>query len=285
MKLDKKKSLNTSKFLRLILLYLLAAGGAAVMVFPFLWMVSNAFKEHVFVIEYPPQLIPTNPSIGNFVRAWTSNNFQLYFTNSAVVALTSTFFTVLFSAMMAYAFARFKFPGREALFFTILLVLMVPDMITIIPKFLLIKTLGLRNSLWGLILVYIAGSTSLNTFLLRGFFEQLPHELEEAMLIDGAGYFTIFLRMILPLSAPALATVTIFSFLGHWDEFTWALTIIDDPLKRTLPIAIYSFQGQHGTEWGLVFAAMIIALIPVLIIFITLQRYFVSGITAGAVKG
>lgn len=285
MKLDKKKSFNTSKFLRLILLYLLAAGGAAVMVFPFLWMVSNAFKEHVFVIEYPPQLIPTNPSIGNFVRAWTSNNFQLYFTNSAVVALTSTFFTVLFSAMMAYAFARFKFPGREALFFTILLVLMVPDMITIIPKFLLIKTLGLRNSLWGLILVYIAGSTSLNTFLLRGFFEQLPHELEEAMLIDGAGYFTIFLRMILPLSAPALVTVTIFSFLGHWDEFTWALTIIDDPLKRTLPIAIYSFQGQHGTEWGLVFAAMIIALIPVLIIFITLQRYFVSGITAGAVKG
>lgn len=285
MKAEKRPPFNLTKFLRLILLYLLAAGGAVVMVFPFLWMVSNAFKEHVFVIEYPPQLIPTNPSIGNFVRAWTSNNFQLYFTNSAIVALTSTFFTVLFSAMMAYAFARFKFPGREVLFFAILLVLMVPDMITIIPKFVLIKTLGLRNSLWGLILVYIAGSTSLNTFLLRGFFEQLPHELEEAMLIDGAGYFTIFLRMILPLSAPALATVTIFSFLGHWDEFTWALTIIDDPLKRTLPIAIYSFQGQHGTEWGLVFAAMIIALIPVLIIFISLQRYFVSGITAGAVKG
>lgn len=280
-----RKPFNPKRFFRLVLLYLLAAGGAVVMIFPFLWMVSNAFKEHVFVIEYPPQLIPTHPSIGNFVRAWTSNNFQLYFTNSAVVALTSTFFTVLFSAMMAYAFARFKFPGREVLFFAILLVLMVPDMITIIPKFVLIKTLGLRNSLWGLILVYIAGSTSLNTFLLRGFFEQLPHELEEAMLMDGAGYFTIFLRMILPLSAPALATVTIFSFLGHWDEFTWALTIIDDPLKRTLPIAIYSFQGQHGTEWGLVFAAMIIALIPVLLIFIALQRYFVSGITAGAVKG
>lgn len=280
-----RRPINWPRIGRLLLLYLLAAAGAVVMVFPFLWMVSNAFKEHVFVIEYPPQLIPANPSWGNFVRAWTSNNFQLYFTNSAIVALTATFFTVLFSAMMAYAFARFQFPGREALFFTILLVLMVPDMITIIPKFLLIKTLGLRNSLWGLILVYIAGSTSLNTFLLRGFFEQLPHELEEAMLIDGAGYLTIFLRMILPLSAPALATVTIFSFLGHWDEFTWALTIIDDPLKRTLPIAIYSFQGQHGTEWGLVFAAMIIALIPVLVIFITLQRYFVSGITAGAVKG
>ncbi|MCX8025877.1 MAG: hypothetical protein N3A60_11815, partial [Thermanaerothrix sp.] len=143
-----KRPFNLTKFLRLILLYLLAAGGAVVMVFPFLWMVSNAFKEHVFVIEYPPQLIPANPSIGNFVRAWTSNNFQLYFTNSAIVALTSTFFTVLFSAMMAYAFARFRFPGREVLFFTILLVLMVPEMITIIPKFLLIKTLGLRNSLW-----------------------------------------------------------------------------------------------------------------------------------------
>lgn len=279
------KKINKKHLSRNIVLYLLAIAGTVVMLFPFLWMVSNAFKENVFVIEYPPQLIPDNPSVGNFIRAWTSNNFQLYFSNSAFVAITSTIFTVLFSAMVAYAFARFKFPLKELLFYIILLVLMVPDLVTIIPKFILVKDLGLRNSLWGLILVYVAGSIPLNTFLLRGFFEQIPHELEEAMLIDGAGYFDIFFRLALPLASPALATVTIFSFMGNWDEFIWALTAIDDPLKRTLPIAIYSFQGQHGTEWGLVFAAMIIALIPSLIVFLSMQKYFVKGLTTGAMKG
>ena len=155
----------------------------------------------------------------------------------------------------------------------------------IIPRFELVTKLGLRNSLWGLIVVYVAGGTSLNTFLLRGFFEQLPHELDEAMLIDGASYLDIFFKLILPLSSPALATVTIFTFMGNWDEFTWALTAVDNPLKRTLPVAIYSFQGQHGTQWGLVFAAMIIALIPVLIVFFSMQKYFVSGLTTGSIKG
>ncbi|NTV36377.1 MAG: carbohydrate ABC transporter permease [Anaerolineaceae bacterium] len=273
------------KLTRNIILYVLALLGAVVMIFPFLWMVSNALKANVFVIEYPPQLFPQNASFENFSRAWNSNNFQLYFANSAFVALTATFLTVLVSSTTAYAFARFNFPGKEFLFLFLLLVLMVPDMVTIIPKFLLVKTLGLRNSLWGLIVVYVAGSTSLNTFLLRGFFEQLPHELEEAMLIDGANYLTIFFRLAIPLSAPAIATVTIFSFMGHWDEFTWALTAIDEPLKRTLPVAIYSFQGQHGTEWGLVFAAMIIAIIPTLLVFLSLQKYFVKGLTSGSIKG
>jgi ABC-type glycerol-3-phosphate transport system permease component len=276
---------NPKKLVRLFILYIFAILGAVVMVLPFLFMISNSLKANVFVIEYPPQLIPPNPSFENFLRAWDSNNFKLYFTNSAFVAIISTFFTVFVSATTSYAFARFKFPAKEFLFFFILLVLMVPDMVTIIPKFLLVKTLGLRNSLWGLIIVYVAGSTSLNTFLLRGFFEQLPHELEEAMLIDGANYLTIFFKLAIPLSAPALATVTIFSFMGHWDEFTWALTAIDEPLKRTLPVAIYSFQGQHGTEWGLVFAAMIIAIIPTLMVFLALQKYFVKGLTSGSIKG
>jgi ABC-type glycerol-3-phosphate transport system permease component len=276
---------NPKKLVRLFILYILAILGAVVMVLPFLFMISNSLKANVFVIEYPPQLIPSNPSFENFLRAWDSSNFKLYFANSAFVAIISTFFTVLVSATTAYAFARFKFPAKEFLFFFILLVLMVPDMVTIIPKFLLVKTLGLRNSLWGLIIVYVAGSTSLNTFLLRGFFEQLPHELEEAMLIDGANYLTIFFKLAIPLSAPALATVTIFSFMGHWDEFTWALTAIDEPLKRTLPVAIYSFQGQHGTEWGLVFAAMIIAIIPTLMVFLSLQKYFIKGLTSGSIKG
>ncbi len=273
------------KWLKPLILYTLATVGGLIMIFPFLWMVSNALKANVFVIEYPPVLIPANPSLANFVKAWNANNFQLYFRNSAVVASVSTFFTVFFSAMIAYAFARFKFPGREFLFFTILIVLMVPDVTLIIPRFYVAKALNLRDSLVGLIIVYVAGSASANMFLLRGFFEGLPRELEEAVLIDGGNYLTVFFRIILPLSTPALATVAIFSFLGHWEEFTWALTAIDDPTKRTLPVAIYSFFGQHGTEWGLVFAAMIIALIPVLGLFISLQKYFTAGLTAGSIKG
>ena len=272
------------KWVKNIFLYLLAIVGAVMMIFPFLWMVSNAFKANVFVIEYPPQLIPDNPSLENFTRAWTSNFFQLYFKNSAFVAIISTLGTVLFSAMTAYAFGRFEFKGKEILFTIMMLVLMVPDIISVIPRFYVAKTLGLRNSLWGLIVFYIAGSVPLNTFLLRGFFEAQPRELEDAMTIDGAGPFNIFFRMALPLAAPALATVTIFSFLGNWDEYVWALTAIDDPLKRTLPVAIYSFQGQHGTEWGLVFAAMIIALIPVFIVFLLMQKHFTGGLTTGAFK-
>jgi ABC-type glycerol-3-phosphate transport system permease component len=258
--------------------------GAVMMIFPFLWMVSISLQAHVFVIEYPPKLIPDQPSLDNYVRAWISNNFQLYFLNSSITAIAATFGAVICSAMAAYAFARFQFKGKELLFTLFLIVLMIPDIVTIMPKFLLAKTLGLRNSLWGLILFYIGMNISLNTFLLRGFFESQPKELEEAMVLDGASPFTIFFRLALPLAKPALATVTIFSFLANWDEFIWALTIIDDPLKRTLPIAIYSFQGQHGTEWGLTFAAMIIALIPVILIFIALQRYFTGGLTTGAFR-
>jgi len=265
--------------------YVILLGGAVVMFIPFLWMVSTSLKEYAFVIEFPPKLIPSEPTLNNFVEAWTTGQFQLYFKNSLIVATTSVVLAVLISAMMAYAFARFDFPGKEILFFGTLLLLMVPNIIGIIPQFLLAKTLGLRNSLFGLVLFYVATSLPLNTFLLRGFFETLPKEMEDAMLIDGANYFTIFTRMILPLSKPALATVSIFSLLGFWDEYVLALTFIDDQTKRTLPIAIASFHGQHGTDWGLVFAASLIAMIPIVALYMALQRYFTGGLTTGAFKG
>ncbi len=272
-------------YTRQSLLYLIAIAGGIVMLFPFLWMVSTAFKQYQYVIEWPPKLIPAVPSIQNFIEAWTASNFQLYFRNSLVVAVSSLILAVLFSSMAAYSFARFEFPFKEPLFYLILLVLMVPNLIAIIPQFLLAKALNLRNSLFGLVLFYTAGSIPMNTFLLRGFFETLPKELEEAVLIDGGSYFTIFSRIVLPLSTPALATVSIFSMLGFWDEYVQALTFIDEPLKRTLPIAIAQYQGQHGTNWGLVFAASLIAIVPVIAVYVSLQKYFVSGITAGAFKG
>jgi multiple sugar transport system permease protein len=267
--------------LRLVLL----VAGAAVMVLPFAWMLATSFKPDSLVLQVPPQLIPHHPTTANYTGAWSSNDFGRYFLNSVIVAVATTVAAVLLSAMMAYSFARFVYPGRTLLFGLLLVGLMVPTMMLLVPQFLLAKQLLLLNSLWGLVVFYTGGNLALNTFLLRNFFVDIPRELEEAMVVDGAGPWKRFWRLILPLSRPALATVAIFTFLGSWDEFVWALTIINDPSKRTLPIAIALFQGQHATSWGLVFAASVIAVVPVIAVFAIFQRQFVSGLATGALKG
>jgi len=258
---------------------------AAVMVVPFAYMLATSFKPNTLVLELPPRFIPDHPTVANYTGAWGSNNFGRYFVNSLIVAAVTTVASVFLSSLMAYAFARFRFPGRTLLFGLLLIGLMVPTMMLIIPQFLLAKQLMLLDSLWGLVFFYTGGTLALNTFLLRSFFQDIPAELEEAMVVDGAGPWARYRQLILPLSRPALATVGIFTFLASWDEFVWALTIINDPNRRTLPIAIALFQGQHATSWGLVFAASAIAIVPVLAVFVAFQRQFVSGIATGALKG
>jgi multiple sugar transport system permease protein len=259
--------------------------GVAVMIVPFAYMVSTSFKHNQLVLQLPPQFIPHHPTFSNYRNAWSSNDFGRYFVNSVIVALATTFFAVWISSMMAYSFARFRFPGRGLLFGLMLIGLMVPTMMLLIPQFLLARQLHALNSLWGLVFFYTAMNLALNTFLLRSFFMDIPHELEEAMVVDGAGPWTRYWRLMLPLSRPALATVAIFTFLASWDEFVWALTVIDDPNRRTLPIAIALFQGQHTTHWELVFAASVVAILPVIFIFALFQRQFVSGLATGALKG
>ncbi|MCC2028377.1 carbohydrate ABC transporter permease [Microbacterium sp. YMB-B2] len=259
--------------------------GAIVMVTPFLYMLSTSFKPQAYVLTTPPQFIPDPFTFDNYVQAWTTQDFSLYAMNSLIVAVIATGLSVLFSSMMAYAFTRFEFPGREWIFRILLIGLMVPAMMLIIPQFVLAKYFGLLDSLAGLIVFYVAGSLALNTFLLRGFFAALPAELDQAMQMDGANAWTRYWKLALPLARPALATATIFTFLACWDEFAWALTIINSPQNRTLPIAIQLFQGQNATQWGLVFAASVIAIIPVIVVYLIFQRHFVQGLTSGAVKG
>ena len=259
--------------------------GSAAMVLPFLYMLSTSLKSQTYVLTIPPQFIPHPATLSNYSQAWTTNDLSRYFVNSLLVAAVTTTLSLLLSSMMAYAFARFSFPGKNLLFKVLLLGLMIPAMMLIIPQFIMAKYLGVIDSLAGLVVFYVGASLSLNTFLLRGFFQAIPAELEQAMQIDGAGAWSRYWRLILPLAKPALATATIFTFLGSWDEFAWALTIINTPSKRTLPLAIALFQGQNSTLWGLVFAASIIAIVPVLVVFVIFQRYFVQGLTAGAVKG
>ena len=265
--------------------YVLLVVGAIVMVLPFLYMLSTSFKGQQYVLTTPPQWIPHPVTASNYSDVLSADHFGLYFLNSVIVAVISTAISLLLSSMMAYAFARFSFPGRELMFRILLLGLMIPAMMLIIPQFILAKYLGLLDSLGGLVVFYVASTLSLNTFLLRGFFEAIPNELEQAMEVDGAGSITRYWRLILPLAKPALATATIFTFLNSWDEYAWALTIINTPTKQTLPLAIAFFQGQNSTLWGLVFAASVVAVVPVIVVFLVFQRHFVQGLTSGAVKG
>ncbi|HEX7806174.1 MAG TPA: carbohydrate ABC transporter permease [Cellulomonas sp.] len=265
--------------------YLILGVAAVVLVYPFLYMLSTSFKTRSLVLSAPLDLIPSNPTLDNYAQALGANNFGRYFLNSAMVAVVSTALIVALSSMMAYAFSRLTFPGKRILFTAIVVGLAIPTMMLIIPQFLLARDLHLLNSLQGLVPFYVGTALGFNTFLLAGFFETIPRELDEAMIVDGAGPWRRYWSLALPLARPALATTVIFAFLGTWDEFAWALTVLNDTDVRTLPIAISLFQGQHSTSWGLVFAASMIAIVPVLIVYIVFQRFFVAGLTTGAVKG
>jgi len=264
--------------------YVLLGVATVTFIFPFAYMLSTSFKARSFILEFPPSLIPSDPTTANYTTALSTANFARYFLNSASVAIVSTALIVLLSSMMAYAFTRLRFPGRRLLLALIIVGLTIPTMMLIIPQFLLARDMGLLNSLPGLVPFYVGTALAFNTFLLSGFFEGIPRELDEAMLIDGAGPWRRYWNLTLPLSKPALATAAIFAFLGSWDEFAWALTVLNDTDSRTLPIAIALLQGEHSTSWGLVFAASIIAIVPILILYIIFQRFFVAGLTSGALK-
>lgn len=276
--------MNRKVFSRVPVYVLLLVGGILTMA-PFIMMISTSLKPRAFVLETPPQVIPEDPTLGNYGQVWASEGFARYFFNSTYVSIISVIGILLLGSMMAYALSRFEFPGKKIVYWVLLLALMIPGMMLIIPQFILAQDIGVVDSHLGLILFYVAGQLAFTTFLLNSFFTGIPKELEEAMYIDGANAWTVYWRLILPLSRPALATAGIFVFLATWDEFIWALTIISDRSLRTLPMAIALFRGQHATEWGLIFAASVIAVTPVIVVFITFQRYFVAGVTEGAVKG
>lgn len=267
-----------------VIRYAILAVVGTVMIYPFLYMLSTSFKSRSWILNDPLQLIPKDPTFANYVTALGANHFGLFFLNSAMVSIASTFLIVFASSMMAYGFSRFGFPGKRFFFIAIVVGLTIPTMMLIIPQFLLARDLHLLNTLQGLVPFYVGSSLGFNTFLLSGFFESIPRELDEAMLVDGASAWRRYWNLVIPLAKPALATCTIFAFLGTWDEYAWALTTLNDPNVRTLPIAIALFQGEHSTSWGLVFAASMIAMVPVFIVYIVFQRHFVAGLAAGAVK-
>ncbi|MCR6711405.1 MAG: carbohydrate ABC transporter permease [Demequina sp.] len=269
--------LTTGRLLVLCAATLLSVG-------PLVYMVLVSLAENAYLLRNPLDIFAGALSFENYREVWSEGEIPRYFLNSLVVACVTTALVLLLGSMMAYALARFEFPGRKVIMGLILLQLMVPVIMLLIPQFLLARDLHLLNTRAGLILFYVGGNLAFITFLLVGFFRGIPRELDEAMHLDGAGSIRRYWSLILPLSRPALATGAIFAFLGAWDEYVWAVTIINEPGLRTLPVGIALFSGAHITNWGLTFAASVIALIPVLVVFLIFQRQFVSGITSGALK-
>ena len=208
------------------------------------------------------------------------------FLNSVFVSLFSVALAAAVSSAMAFVMGKFHFRGKKLLFGFIILTMIIPGTTMIVPQFELATHLGLVNRLWGLIPFYVAWVIPFSTFMIKGFMEGIPDEITEATYIDGASVWTVYTRISLPLAAPAIASVSIFNFLTAWEEYPWANTVINDNDLRTLPIAIAGFFGQHQfTQWGYVFAMSVMTLVPVVIVFITCQRFFVQGLTAGGVKG
>jgi multiple sugar transport system permease protein len=265
-----------------VLLFLILAAFAVAMVFPFVWMVLTAFKPEGTIVKFPPQLWPTAWTLDNFTNIWQRVPFGRFFVNSVLFAGGVMLISLLFDSMTAYALARLRFPGRDAIFIFVLIALMIPFQVIFIPLFVTVHDLGLLNSFAGLIIP--RATNAFGIFMLRQFFLTLPRELDEAARIDGAGEFYIYSRIILPLSGPAIATLAVFHFMYNWNDFLWPLLITSSIDMRTLPSGLALFMGQHVVEYGVIMAGAALALAPLFIAFLFAQQYFVRGIALSGLK-
>jgi len=247
-------------------------------------MFSSALKDASQVFTVPPTWIP-NPALWeNLYNAWTEMPFSLWLYNTVVkYAIPVTIGTVISACVVAYGFARLDWRLRDPFFAICLATMMVPGQVTMMPVFMLLKELHLLNAYTGLILPGAASVFAI--FLIKQFMEALPDELLEAARIDGCSELGIFFRIVLPLSKPVLATVALFTFMGAWNEFLWALIVMLDEAKYTLPVALANLNGQHNTDWGLLMAGSVVVILPVVLIFLVMQRFYVRGITMSGLKG
>jgi len=255
---------------------------------PMIYMISTSLRPNGALYEYPPRFFPKlqDVTVENYQYIISQNKFYINFFNSVIVSVSTVALAAIISSGLAFVIARFQFPGRKVLFGFIIVTMIIPGTTLIVPQFELAVKLKVVNKLWGLIPFYTAWVIPFSTFMIKGFMENIPDEIIEAATIDGADIFTVFFRIAIPLSTPAIASVSIFNFLTAWEEYPWANTVINDNAIRTLPIAIAGFFGQHQfTQWGYVFAMSALSLIPVILVFILFQKYFVTGLTAGSVKG
>ncbi|MGD0927911.1 MAG: carbohydrate ABC transporter permease [Streptosporangiaceae bacterium] len=261
-----------------------------VLIFPFFWLLVTSLETSSEALHFPPVLIPHVLRFANYSDALNSAPFGRFFINSAVVAVLTVLCNLVLCSLAGYAFARFRFLGRAALFLVIMATLMVPFQVTMIPQFIITKWLGVHvlaavgiDHIGALILPNAA--TAFGIFFLRQFFRTLPLEYEESARVDGASRLTVLVRIVLPLATPALATLAALTFLDSWNNFLWPLIAITSTNEMTLPLGLATFQGAHATEWTLLMAANVMSLVPMLAVFFLAQRYFIRSVASTGLAG
>lgn len=282
------KSKSAAKIKSAAVHYVLLAIGTVIFTLPMIYMISTSLRPNGALYEYPPRFFPRWEALTleNYDYILHQSKFYLNFFNSVIVSVSTIVLAAAVGSAMAFVLGKFKSKPTKILFGFIIITMIIPGTTMIVPQFELATKLGMVNQLGGLIPFYVAWVIPFSTFMIKGFMENIPSEIMEASWIDGADVWTVYARIALPLASPAIASVSIFNFLTAWEEYPWANTVINDNSKRTLPIAIAGFFGQHQfTQWGYVFAMSVLTLIPVVLIFIVCQKFFVQGLTAGSVKG
>ncbi len=257
--------------------------GSSLMLLPFLWMVSTSLKLPREIFTFPPTWIPSEFAWSNYTKALTAMPFGRFYLNSLAVAIAVTLLTILTSALAAFAFARLRFRGRDTLFLIYLATLMIPFTVLLIPNFVLIRQFNWYDSYQALILP--PAFSAFATFLLRQYFRGIPQELDDAARMDGASSFRIWWQIIMPNSAPVIAALAIFVFLGNWNEFLWPLVVTNSPEMRTIPVGLSAFQGQFNVRWELLMAAAVVAMLPIIVVYLFAQQWFIKGITITGMGG
>lgn len=259
--------------------------GAIALVTPLFWMISTSLKETGKEWVLPPQWIPDPFAFENYPIALTALPFHLFFRNTIAITVLATVGTVWTSTMAGFAFGRLRFPLRDQLFVLVLATMMLPHVVTLIPTFLLFKALGWLNTYLPLIVPYWLGSSAFSIFLSRQFFMGIPYELDEAARVDGASNYRIYAAIMLPLSAPLLAALAIFSVLHHWNDFMGPLIFLNHMEMRTLALGLRSFQGSFAANFNLLMAAATVTVIPVIVLFFSAQRFFMRGVVMTGLAG
>lgn len=254
---------------------------ALMTIFPLLWMISISFKSQVEVFQ--PNLWPKAPNWNNFLYVLTEAPFARYLFNSFIVSVAVTVLALWFHTMAGYALARLRFPGREAIFLAIFSTFLVSLPVIIVPLFIIVRTMGMLNSYAGLIVPAIFNAFGI--FLLRQYYISLPRELEEAAIVDGAGYWRIYWSVILPLSRPIIASLAILFFLANWNAFLWPLTVVNDPNLWVVQVGISSFRSQYASSWNYIMAASTIVAAPMLLLFVIFQRQIMESVKTSGLKG
>jgi multiple sugar transport system permease protein len=257
--------------------------GALIMLFPFAWMVATSLTSDAQLFATPPRLIPDPVDASSYTRVAQTFPLWRWLANSIGVSVVSTALQVLTSAMAAYVFARFSFRGQRLLFGLYLATLMIPLQVLIVPLFIEVTRMGLRDTYAALLLPIIA--SPFGVFLLRQFFLALPREIEEAAWIDGAGHWQVFTRIVMPMSKPALATLTVFAFMAAWNSFLWPLVAINSENLMTLPLGLSQLHGRFTTEWNLVMAGSTVSVIPIVALYLAAQKYVIQGVALSGLKG